>query len=53
MANPYGITLDDHSLRWAAAEGVPEAVIATICLLGQKSIDGGNNVGRLHDSQFS
>jgi hypothetical protein len=39
MANSYGITLDDHSLRWAAAEGVPEAVIAAICLLGQKSID--------------
>jgi hypothetical protein len=39
MANPYGITLDDHSLRWAAAEGVPESVIAAICLLGAKSVD--------------
>jgi len=28
MANPYGITLDDASLRWAAAEGLPESVIA-------------------------
>jgi hypothetical protein len=33
MANPYGITLDDGSHRWAAAEGVPETVIAAICLL--------------------
>jgi hypothetical protein len=39
MGNPYGITLDDASLRWAAAEGVPEAVIAAICLLDQKSVD--------------
>ena len=28
MANPYGIKLDGQSLRWAAAEGVPELVIA-------------------------
>jgi hypothetical protein len=39
MANPYGITLDDHSLRWAAAEDVPESVIAAICLLDEKSVD--------------
>jgi hypothetical protein len=39
MANPYGIKLDDHSLRWAAAEGVPEVVIAAICLLDAKSVD--------------
>jgi hypothetical protein len=39
MANPFGITLDDASLRWAAAEGVSEAVIAAICLLDQKSVD--------------
>ncbi len=39
MANPYGITLDDASLRWAAAEGVPESVIAAVCLLGPKSVD--------------
>ena len=39
MANPYGITLDDHSLRWAAAEGVSESVIAAICLLGAKTLD--------------
>ena len=39
MGNPYGITLDDASLRWAAAEGVPELVIAAICLLDEKSVD--------------
>ena len=39
MANPYGITLDDASLRWAAAEGVPESVIAAICLLDERSVD--------------
>ncbi len=31
--NPYGITLSDKDLRWAAAEGVPESVIAAIYLL--------------------
>ena len=39
IANPYGIALDDASLRWAAAEGVCEAVIAAICLLDQRSVD--------------
>jgi hypothetical protein len=39
MANAYGLTLDDRSLRWAAAEGVPESVLAAICLLGAKSVD--------------
>jgi hypothetical protein len=39
MGNPYGITLDDASLHWAAAEGVPESVIAAICLLDEKSVD--------------
>ena len=39
MANLYGITLDDASLRWAAAEGVPESVIAAICLLHERSVE--------------
>jgi hypothetical protein len=30
MANPYGNTLDDHSLGWAAAKGVPESVMPAI-----------------------
>ena len=41
MANPYGISLDEASLRWAAAEGVFEAVIAAIYLLhDERSVDG-------------
>jgi hypothetical protein len=39
MANPYGITLDDDALHWAAAEGVPEAVIAAVHLLPERSVD--------------
>ena len=39
MTNAYGVVLDDASLRWAAAESVPEAVIAAICLLETKSVD--------------
>jgi hypothetical protein len=39
MGNPYGITLDEASLRWAAAEDVSEAVIAAICLLDQRSVE--------------
>lgn len=39
MPNAFGITLDDASLRWAAAEGVSEAVIAAIYLLPERSID--------------
>ena len=39
MGNAYGITLDDASLRWAAAESVPETVIAAICLLETMSVD--------------
>jgi hypothetical protein len=39
MVNPYGVLLDDESLRWAAAESVSEAVIAAICLLETRSVD--------------
>jgi hypothetical protein len=39
MTNPYGVVLDDASLRWAAAESVSEAVIAAICLLETRSVD--------------
>ena len=39
MANPYGVVLDDASLRWAAAENVPETVIAALCLLETRSVD--------------
>jgi hypothetical protein len=39
MPNPYGITLDSASIRWAAAEGVPEVVIAATRLLHERSVD--------------
>jgi hypothetical protein len=39
MTNAYGVVLDDASLRWAAAESVPETVIAAICLLETMSVD--------------
>jgi hypothetical protein len=40
MGNPFGITLDDDRLRWAAAKGVPKSVIAAICLLhDERSVD--------------
>jgi hypothetical protein len=39
MTNPYGVVLDHASLRWAAAESVPETVIAAICLLETRSVD--------------
>ncbi len=39
MANPYGIELNDEALRWAAAEGVSEAVVAAVHLLPERSAD--------------
>jgi hypothetical protein len=36
--NPYGIQLNDEDLRWAAAEGVPEAVIAAVRLLPERGV---------------
>ena len=39
MPNPYGITLDEASIRWAAAEGVSETIIAAVLLLHEKSVD--------------
>ena len=39
MPNPYGIKLDDASIRWAAAEGVSETIIAAVLLLHEKSVD--------------
>ena len=37
MPNPYGIKLDDASIRWAAAEGVSATIIAAVLLLHEKS----------------
>jgi hypothetical protein len=39
MTNAFGVVLDSASLRWAAAEGVPETVIAAVLLLENGSID--------------
>jgi hypothetical protein len=39
MTNAFGVVLDSASLRWAAAEGVPETVIAAVLLLEHGSID--------------
>jgi hypothetical protein len=39
MPNPYGVTLHPQSVRWAAAEGVHETVIAAVLLLHERSVD--------------
>jgi hypothetical protein len=39
MPNPYGITLDEASIRWAAAEGVSEPIITAVLLLHEESVD--------------
>jgi hypothetical protein len=35
----HGITLDEASIRWAAAEGVSETIIAAVLLLHERSVD--------------
>jgi hypothetical protein len=39
MTNLFGIALDQASLRWAAAEGVSETVIAAVLQLHERSVD--------------
>ena len=39
MTNAFGIALEGASLRWAAAEAVPETVIAAVLLLHETAID--------------
>ena len=39
MSNLFGIALDQPSLRWAAAGGVSETVIAAVSLLHQRSVE--------------
>jgi hypothetical protein len=39
MQYPYGITLDEASIRWAAAEGVSETIITAVLLLHERSVD--------------
>jgi hypothetical protein len=39
IGDRFGITLDQASLRWAAAEGVTETVIAAVSLLHERSVE--------------
>ena len=39
MTNAFGVVLDSASVQWAAAEGVPETVIAAVLLLDERSVD--------------
>ena len=39
IGNPFSITLDQASLRWAAAEGVTETVIAAVSSLHERSVE--------------
>jgi hypothetical protein len=39
MANRFGVLLHPDDVRWAAAEGVSEAVISAVLLLHERSID--------------
>jgi hypothetical protein len=39
MTNPFGAELHSESMRWAAAEGVSETVIAAVLLLHERSVD--------------
>ena len=38
MTNAFGVVLDSAGMRRAAAEGVPETVIAAIYLLHERSV---------------
>jgi hypothetical protein len=39
MTNRYEVALDPAAVRWAAAEGVSETVIAAVLLLHERSVD--------------
>jgi hypothetical protein len=39
MTNRFGVVLHTESVRWAAAEGVSETVIAGVLLLHERSVD--------------
>jgi hypothetical protein len=39
MANRFGVLLHPDDVRWAAAEGVSETVIAAVLLLHERSVD--------------
>ena len=39
MTNRFGVLLHPDDVRWAAAEGVSETVIAAVLLLHERSVD--------------
>src|ERR1700730_13186964 len=39
MTNRFGVVLHADSVRWAAAEGVSETVIAAVLLLHERSVE--------------
>jgi hypothetical protein len=39
MRNRFGLLLDPDDVRWAAAEGVSETVIAAVLLLHERSVE--------------
>jgi hypothetical protein len=39
MTNRFGVVLHSESVRWAAAEGVSEDIIAAVLLLHERSVD--------------
>jgi hypothetical protein len=39
MTNRFGVVLHSESVRWAAAEGVSETVIAAVLLLHERTVD--------------
>ena len=39
MTNAFGVELHSESVRWAAAEGVSETVIAAVLLLHERGVD--------------
>jgi hypothetical protein len=51
ISNPFGIALDQSWLRWAAAEGVSETVIAAVALLHERTVD--EVVGKLTPAQLA
>jgi hypothetical protein len=51
MSNRFGIELDQTSLRWAAAEGVPETIIAAVLLLDERDVE--EMVGKLTPAELA
>ena len=50
MTNRFGVLLHPDDVRWAAAEGVSETVIAAVLLLHERSVD--EIVPKLHPAEL-